>query len=100
MRHVRSFITGIFYEDGSFHPQALLNIYANETAPDVSIDCFRCDFGYSVIPLKEALELLEKQAREELSKSIQDEEILKYAIEAWLENLLEDLPTYGFIVKT
>jgi hypothetical protein len=99
MRHARSFICGVFYENGFFKPSFMFSVYAEDGVLP-SIDYFKNDFGYAEVPFEEALDILERQAREELSKTIQDEEILKYAVEVWLENQLENLPVYGVIIRT
>jgi hypothetical protein len=94
----KGFVLGRFDGTGKFCPIAIVSIFSK--AEGLEVEGFFNEIGDAVIPLEEAYEMLLKEARENLRKKITDEEILELSAKLEVEELLEDLPSFGLVFSS
>jgi hypothetical protein len=91
----KGFMLGRFDGVGKFCPIAILSVFSK--AEGLEFEGFFNEIGNTVLPLEEAVEMLLKEARENLREEIRDEELLELAAELEVEELLGSLPCFGLV---
>ena len=91
----KGFMLGRFDGTGKFCPIAILSVFSK--AEGLEFKGFFNEVGDTVLPLEEAVEMLLKEARENLRKEITDEEMLELSAELEVEELLDSLPGFGLV---
>jgi hypothetical protein len=91
----KGFMLGWFDGTGKFRPIAILSVFSK--AEGLEFEGFFNEVGDTVISLEEAVEMLLKEARENLRREIRDEELLELSAELEVEELLEGLPSFGLV---
>jgi len=95
----KGFMLGRFDGTGKLCPIAILSVFSSvfSKAEGLEFKGFFNEVGDTVIPLEEAVEMLLKEARENLREEIRDEEILELSAELEVEELLDGLPCFGLV---